>query len=286
MSFVRFYTSFCISTNTVSNVRKALKSHSVLFSIEHHLIEWHIEKPMRVVMYGKTLDNVACTMDSPVDRVKCQQICRTLSSLARSVASVWVCECFFLKPLNNRKLGALQVHKRRQQRRQNANTLRSFSFSSIQIGLPLLYLFCTVKCRFSPLLWGFVKHTKRFLLNLFERFGLKRKTLVVCHFVVGKKRCFKYWHLFSTFSMLFSIIHFQALSDFPSEIVHSFSHTHTLPHVIHTYPYTYSHFNDKGAFMIVCIRVNLSCSFAHKLLDTCSQWVDSFQVLFSSHFAF
>lgn len=141
-----------------------------------------------------------------------------------------MCGCvsvFFLKPLNNRKLGALQVHKRRQQRRQNANTLRSFSFSSIQIGLPLLYLFCTVKCRFSPLLWGFVKHTKRFLLNLFERFGLKRKTLVVCHFVVGKKRCFKYWHLFSTFSMLFSIIHFQALSDFPSEIVHSFSHTHT-----------------------------------------------------------
>lgn len=159
-----------------------------------------------------------------------------------------------------------------------------FPFHRFKLDCRFFTSSATVKCRFSPLLWGFVKHTKRFLLNLFERFGLKRKTLVVCHFVVGKKRCFKYWHLFSTFSMLFSIIHFQALSDFPSEIVHSFSHTHTT--ACDTHVYTYSHFNDKGAFMIVCIRVNLSCSFAHKLLDTCSQWVDSFQVLFSSHFAF
>lgn len=233
MSFVRFYTSFCISSNTVSNVRKALKSHSVLFSIEHHLIEWHIEKPMRVVMYGKTLDNVACTMDSPVDRVKCQQICSTLSSLARSVASVWVCECFFLKPLNNRKLGALQVHKRRQQRRQNANTLRSFSFSSIQIGLPLLYLFCHCQMPFFTAAMGIRQTHKTISLKPIWTIRFKKKNTCRVSFC-GRKEA-----LLQVLTPFFHILH--------AIFHHSFSGTerfsvgnrtlflaHTLPHVIHT----------------------------------------------------
>lgn len=89
-----------------------------------------------------------------------------------------MCGCvsvFFLKPLNNRKLGALQVHKRRQQRRQNANTLRSFSFSSIQIGLPLLYLFCHCQMPFFTAAMGIRQTHKTISLKPIWTIRFKKK---------------------------------------------------------------------------------------------------------------
>lgn len=47
------------------------------------------------------------------------------------------------------------------------------------------------------------------------------------------------------------------------------------------FPQDVSHRVTSCAFMIVCIRNNLSCSFAHKLLDTCSHNV---LIRFQSYF--
>lgn len=142
--------------------------------------------------------------------------------------------------------------------------------------------------------------------NRFESIRFKRKTLVVCHFVVGKKRYFSSacMHLFFLSFFIHSIPHSslpfpsficQALSDFPSEIVYTHQWCQSvLWNLIHTFPFQ----NFTSFTIYVCINIYIggvtvcvydclySCQFilfhfAHKLLDTCSHNV---LIRFQSYF--
>lgn len=171
-----------------------------------------------------------------------------------------------------------------------------------------------VWCTFCTLIHNVVcTLTQAFAKRLFQtdlnRFGLKEKHLSYViswsersvTFQVLVCTTFFLVHSFTLFHILHCHFHLPSIEWFSfGNRIHT--HTHT-PMVFGTaskcsvefdtihvsiskisefhFPQDVSHRVTSCAFMIVCIRNNLSCSFAHKLLDTCSHNV---LIRFQSYF--